>query len=189
MIKKNSLFFIIILLIFYSLLFIYENKNVHKLAPLHYNKRVIPVPDNTFYAGLILGTHKRFLQQHEASCGPASLRYLLSTSEIHVSEKELLNKINISGKGSSFLSLVEVASDYGVKLKGVRTDLESLSSVPAVIHINNSHFVVYLRHSEHDKNVYIFDPEYGYVLIFYKDFKKIWKGYALINENQLDKIN
>lgn len=99
-----------------------------------------------------------FRQKQKNTCGPASLRYILSYYGIAVSEEELCQQMEIDEKGTSLLTMAKTLEDYGLKAEGLKVNFTALKELkkPLIAYINQDHYVVIYK-TEAD-SIFIYDP-------------------------------
>ncbi|MCK9224258.1 MAG: cysteine peptidase family C39 domain-containing protein [Candidatus Muirbacterium halophilum] len=178
---KRLIFVIIFILsLLYVYLFYTENFKKNQLINHNFERFSFSPPVKTPYNGFIIRKMNQFRQSEDYTCGPATARYFLSLSGIHVNEKKLGEIMDTdSYKGTNLKSIQLALEKYGLFLKGVKGDI-SIFKNPCIIQMKYNHFVVFLKKSFYDDNFFIFDPEFGEVFLFKEDFLKLWSGYALI---------
>ena len=168
--------------IIYIILFYNENKKTADLPEFLSEINIVPAPQKVDYKGYLLGVPRNFMQKYDNTCAASALRFYLNMKKIRVSEEELAEKLEITSEGTSFASIVKVAKEYGINFTGLRTDIDTIRNRTAIIQLKFGHFAVYLQSGKYHRDAYIFDPAYGYVFIFERDLKKVWKGYALVED-------
>ncbi|SEQ97162.1 peptidase domain-containing ABC transporter [Neolewinella agarilytica] len=87
-------------------------------------------------------------QKNMRDCGIAALRMIASYHGVRVDEYRLRQLTRIDRVGTSFSSLRNAAAEYGMKAEGVLLrNLDDLDLIdedrPAILLVNNNHFVVY----------------------------------------------
>ncbi len=133
-----------------------------------------------------------FQQRDEMDCGLCCLVMISKYYGKQVSLDALKNTDEYTRDGVSLFGLREVASNIGFKARGVKLDFESLKSaanLPAVLHWDQTHFVVLPPQPFTKKNITIADPARGIVQISVRTFKESWiqivseqEGVALLLE-------
>ncbi|RBQ07841.1 peptidase domain-containing ABC transporter [Pedobacter miscanthi] len=138
-------------------------------------------------------------------CGPACLKMIAKYYGKFYSLQYLRDKCGITKEGVSFLDMSHAAESIGLRtlsLKCTINDILFKIPLPAIVHWNNSHFVVVYKVSapfkpiqegkEPDGAIYISDPAKGYVKYTYKEFATKWlkrgreKGVLMAIEPQAD---
>ncbi|WP_241244256.1 cysteine peptidase family C39 domain-containing protein, partial [Marinitoga sp. 38H-ov] len=124
----------------------------------------------------ILNIEKEFLQSKEYTCGPAALRYLLFLYGYNISENTISLIAGAEQKGTTLFGLKKAAEIIGFEGVGLKGNFESLKITrkPVIAYINNNHYIVI--ENIKSNNIYAFDPQIGYVKVYYSDFLKAWKG-------------
>ncbi len=120
------------------------------------------------------------LQSHNNDCGPAALKMIFNYFQIPVSLEEI-SEIVLTEKGSTMLSLKEMAELKGLKAEGWRYAFKDLEKIklPAIAFINNNHFVVISEVTEGEK-ITVLDPAIGKLEYPSWRFQKLWRGETLI---------
>jgi hypothetical protein len=120
------------------------------------------------------------LQSRDNSCGLAALAYLMSYLGMPTREGELLPVARLGVDGISMADLAVVARQRGLLAWGELQNFDALRETPkpVIAHIRDDHYVVVL--SVGRLGVDCFDPSQGYVRIPEVDFRKVWRGYALV---------
>ena len=151
----------------------------------------IPITNTDSYTNIIksllfpASKHKdtlsaEYLQQHNNTCGPAALSYLLSFYGLDVNENEISKHINLTHKGASMLELKRAASIYGFQAKGYEGNFSWLlqQKLPLIAYINDNHYVVINKIV--DDNLFLFDPGKGHIMTKRNSFEKVWRGHSLV---------
>ncbi|WP_047265648.1 cysteine peptidase family C39 domain-containing protein, partial [Marinitoga sp. 1155] len=79
-------------------------------------------------------------------------------------------------KGTTLSGLKKAVERIGFEGIGLKGDFESLKNIrkPVIAYINNNHYIVI--ENIKNNNIYAFDPQIGYIKVYYFDFLKIWSG-------------
>lgn len=122
------------------------------------------------------------LQESNTDCGFTCLKIVLCK---YYSDQNYLFLKNNNKNNQSFLELKNIANKYDLNLEGVYfEDVNLLYKHPfSIIHLlqnKKNHFVIFI--SKKRKNVKIFDPVLGLRIISEIDFKRVFKGNALISK-------
>lgn len=148
-------------------------------------------------------------QMDMMDCGPACLKMLAKYYGKFYSLQYLRDKCGITKEGVSFLDLSHAGESIGLRtlsLKCTIADLLYKIPLPAIVHWNNSHFVVVYKvkaeslkqkdQSEGGKpskgSIYVSDPAKGYVKYNTDEFAEKWlkdreeKGVLMAIEPQAD---
>jgi ATP-binding cassette, subfamily B, bacterial len=124
-----------------------------------------------------------FIRQMEyADCGAACLAMVLSYFGKRVDLRELRDMTGASRDGVTALSVVNVARAYGLRVRGVRADLDDLRYLPrgSILHWEFSHFVVFERTTR--KGIRVVDPARGRRVVSMADLRHAYTGVAIICE-------
>jgi ATP-binding cassette subfamily B protein len=142
-------------------------------------------------------------------CGPACLKMIAKYYGKFYSLQHLRDKCGITKEGISFLDLSHAAEEIGFRTLSLKSTLDDLLLKipwPAIVHWNNSHFVVvYKVKAERLKRkgksngskiasgkIYVSDPAKGYVKYTSEEFLSNWikqgtdKGVLMVIEPQAD---
>ncbi|WP_119969171.1 cysteine peptidase family C39 domain-containing protein [Shewanella japonica] len=119
-------------------------------------------------------------QGEPAECGLACLSMLSIHVNKYVSLSELRNYIQPSVFGVSLLDLIKVSDNIGIKLKAVEFSVDDIRhiSVPAILHLNQGHFVILTK--VNNNCVEILNPALGKQVIDIRQLLPLMSGYALI---------
>jgi len=134
----------------------------------------------SFKGAKYLGEDGVVLQKHGNDCGPAALKMIFDYFEIPVALEEISGKV-LGKKGSSMLSLKQMAELKGLKAEGWRFAFKDLKKMklPAIVFASGDHFVVISKITE-DGKITILDPAIGKLKYSSRGFQRIWKGETLI---------
>jgi len=139
---------------------------------------------------------KTFPTDHQLDlmdCGPSCLKIITKYYGKYYSLQYLRDKCGITREGVSFLDLSHAAEGIGLRTVSVKAtvyDLQNVIPLPAIIHWNNSHFIVVYKLTK--KKVYVSDPNKGLVSYLIVDFENSWydsgsvKGSVMVLEPQAD---
>ena len=134
--------------------------------------------------------HRRaipFVAQAEmADCGAAALAMALGYHGRHVSLAEMHDATGTGRDGTNALQIAEAAASYGLRARGVATELDDLRVLPrgTVLHWGEAHFVVLDSTSRH--GVTIVDPMAGRYRIAWKAVDDLYSGVAILLEPTTD---
>lgn len=119
-------------------------------------------------------------------CGPACLKMLAKHYGKYYSLQYLREKCGITKEGVSFLDLSYAAEEIGFRTLSVKSTIEELlyhMPLPAVVHWNDSHFIVIYKIKLHKVKtaeqgnrgtIYVSDPAKGYAKYTEKEFAAKW---------------
>jgi predicted double-glycine peptidase len=134
------------------------------------------------------------MQQHDYSCGAASLATLMKYYfDDDISEKVLLNYIKqlfskqeyarIEKDGLSFLELEKISRAKGYQSASVRLKLAALRQLsgPVIVYIETKHYrhFAVLRGIKEDR-VFLADPSRGNIRLPIEEFVDAWKGETFV---------
>lgn len=121
-------------------------------------------------------------QMAVADCGAAALAMVLGYHGKTVSIGELRSHLGVGRGGASVASLVRTGRSFGLRGRGVRLEIEDLSSLPcgAILYWQFRHFVVLERSGQ--AKVDLVDPATGRRSVPMKEFRKAFTGIALVFE-------
>lgn len=124
-----------------------------------------------------------FVAQAEmADCGAAALAMALGYHGRHVSLAEMHEATGTGRDGIDALRLAEAASSYGLRARGVATELDDLRRLPrgTVLHWGDAHFVV--LDSTSRRGVTIVDPAAGRYRLTWAAVNDLYSGVAVMLE-------
>src|SRR5262245_38544757 len=124
-----------------------------------------------------------FIQQLSATeCGAACLAMVLASYGKHVPLSDVRDMAGTQRDGVSARTLLQVARYYGLRGRGVRVELESLSYLAkgTILHWEFAHFVVFERWRK--DGVEIVDPACGRRWVPMEQFSRSFTGVALTFE-------
>ena len=124
-----------------------------------------------------------FIRQMEyADCGAACLAMVLGYFGKRVDLRELRDMTGAGRDGVSALSVVTAARTYGLRVRGVRADLDDLRYLPrgSILHWEFSHFVVFERTTR--KGIRVIDPARGRRVVSMADLRHAYTGVAILCE-------
>lgn len=124
-----------------------------------------------------------FIAQAEtADCGAAALAMALAFHGRHVSLAEMHEATGTGRDGIDALRLAEAATSYGLRARGVATELEDLKVLPkgTVLHWGEAHFVVLEATSR--RGVTIVDPAAGRYRLTWQAANDNYSGVAIMLE-------
>ncbi|RQO73767.1 ABC transporter ATP-binding protein [Pedobacter sp. KBW01] len=124
------------------------------------------------------------MQLDMMDCGPACLKMIAKHYGKFYSLQYLRDKCGVSKEGVSFLDLSHAAEEIGLRSLSLKCTIDDLLlrlSLPAILHWDNSHFVVvYKVNAQRSKEkgitgyIYVADPAKGYIKYNSEDFIKKW---------------
>ena len=124
-----------------------------------------------------------FIRQMEyADCGAACLAMVLGYFGKRVDLRELRDMTGAGRDGVTALSVVNAARAYGLRVRGVRADLDDLRYLPrgSILHWEFSHFVVFERTTR--KGIRVVDPARGRRVVSMDDLRHAYTGVAILCE-------
>lgn len=124
-------------------------------------------------------------QMDMMDCGPACLKMIAKHYGKYYSLQYLRDKCGITREGVSFLDVSHAAESIGLRsisLKCTIDDLIVKMPLPAIVHWNNSHFIVVYKTTPRTRKIYVSDPAKGYICYTKEEFAKKW-----IKKDQKDK--
>jgi ATP-binding cassette subfamily B protein len=129
-----------------------------------------------------------YTQTDAMDCGPTCLRIIARYYGKHYNVQTLRERCYITREGVSMLGISHAAESIGFRSKGVKVSFESLhkdAPLPAIVHWNQSHFVVVYKITGKNGNdlVYISDPASGLVKIPKEEFLRCWASTVEDGEN------
>ena len=121
-------------------------------------------------------------QAEMADCGAAALAMALGYHGRHVSLAEMHEATGTGRDGVDALRLAEAASSYGLRARGVATELDDLRVLPCgtVLHWGAAHFVV--LDSASRRGVTVVDPAAGRYRIGWQAVDDLYRGVAIMME-------
>jgi len=121
-------------------------------------------------------------QAEMADCGAAALAMALGYHGRHVSLAEMHEATGTGRDGVDALRLAEAASSYGLRARGVATELDDLRVLPrgTVLHWGAAHFVV--LDSASRRGVTVVDPAAGRYRIGWQAVDDLYSGVAIMLE-------
>ena len=121
-------------------------------------------------------------QAEMADCGAAALAMALGYHGRHVSLTEMHDATGTGRDGVDALRLAEAASSYGLRARGVATELDDLRVLPrgTVLHWGAAHFVV--LDSASRRGVTVVDPAAGRYRIPWQAVDDLYSGVAIMLE-------
>jgi ABC-type bacteriocin/lantibiotic exporter with double-glycine peptidase domain len=121
-------------------------------------------------------------QAEMADCGAAAMCMALAYHGRHVSLSEMHEATGTGRDGVNALRLAEAATSYGLRARGVATELDDLRALPrgTVLHWGAAHFVV--LDSTSRRGVTIVDPAAGSYRVSWKTVSDLYSGVAIMLE-------
>lgn len=118
-------------------------------------------------------------QMEATECGAASLAMVLSYFGRHIPLEQMRIETGVSRDGCNAGNIVLAAQKFGLEAHGYRKDLDALFTmpVPAIIHWNFNHFVVWEGRKGDD--CYINDPAMGRRKLTMQDMDDCFTGIIL----------
>ena len=116
-------------------------------------------------------------QMDMMDCGPACLKMIAKFYGKYYSLQSLRDLCGITREGISFVDLAHASERIGLKSLSLKCTLEDLIEripLPAIVHWNNSHFVVVYKTSARSGKVFVADPAKGHVTYSTEEFAKKW---------------
>lgn len=121
-------------------------------------------------------------QTNTTECGAACLAMILSYYGRRISVMECRDRLGVGRDGVSARMIVQLARDYGLRVKSFSVDVAQLAHIPlpAVAHWNFNHFVVITSWTP--KRVDIVDPAVGARRLTAEEFSRSFTGVVLTFE-------
>ncbi|MGZ8714713.1 MAG: peptidase domain-containing ABC transporter, partial [Mycobacterium sp.] len=121
-------------------------------------------------------------QAEMADCGAAAMCMALAYHGRHVSLSEMHEATGTGRDGVDALRLAEAATAYGLRARGVATELDDLRVLPrgTVLHWGAAHFVV--LDSASRRGVIIVDPAAGSYRVSWQAVSALYSGVAIMLE-------
>ncbi|MGO4445500.1 peptidase domain-containing ABC transporter [Mycobacterium sp. 2YAF39] len=121
-------------------------------------------------------------QAEMADCGAAAMCMALAYHGRHVSLAEMHEATGTGRDGVDALRLAEAATSYGLRARGVATELDDLHALPrgTVLHWGAAHFVV--LDSTSRRGVTIVDPAAGKYQVSWQAVSDLYSGVAIMLE-------
>ena len=118
-----------------------------------------------------LGTKGVTMQTMSNNCGPASLKMIFDHFGIRSTLSGIDRHVGLTAKGSSMLSLKEMAETRGLGAEGWTYTLADFvkAPMPAIVFVHGDHFVVADSVTK-DGNVILSDPSLGRIEMSLTDF-------------------
>ena len=117
-----------------------------------------------------------FYQQHDSlDCGLACLRMVCASYGKRYTSQQLRSKSLTTRRGLLLSELSEAAEGVGLRTMMARVNPERLINevpLPAVVHWNESHYVV-VYHTSKD-SIWVADPSFGKLKYSHKEFERHW---------------
>jgi ATP-binding cassette, subfamily B, bacterial len=117
-----------------------------------------------------------------ADCGAAALAMALAYHGRHVTLAEMHTATGTGRDGTDALRLAEAATTYGLRARGVATELDDLRVMPrgSVLHWGQAHFVV--LESASRRGVTVVDPAAGRYRVAWQAVNDLYSGVAIMLE-------
>jgi len=139
-------------------------QDIRQLPDMTFNGRRYSPPDRTPYNGFILSSPSGLLSK-PGNDDKGAIEYYLKASGRH------------DALGSYSLESDSLLINRKYRLTAKEVDYYSLDNKEVVlIMFKDKSLKIFLKLSNYNDNVYIFDPIYGYVFLFEGDFLKNWTG-------------
>jgi ATP-binding cassette, subfamily B, bacterial len=123
-----------------------------------------------------------YSHEQAKDCGPACLRMIAEYYGKQISSHKLYLISRLSKDGTSLLGLAEASETIGFHAVGALFSFKELIKevkLPAVLHVNQNHFVVILPKSN-SKIIRIADPVKGMYTLSYNEFIQLWHSFYII---------
>lgn len=119
------------------------------------------------------------LQTEAAECGLASLTMVCQYYGLQIDLFNLRRKFELSIRGATLGSLVDIASSLKLKTRPLSLDLDELSALktPCILHWDMNHFVVLV--SVRGGRIVIHDPAFGRRVLGMQELSQHFTGIAL----------
>jgi ABC-type bacteriocin/lantibiotic exporter with double-glycine peptidase domain len=117
-----------------------------------------------------------------ADCGAAALAMALAYHGRHVPLADMHTATGTGRDGTDALRLAEAATTYGLRARGVATELDDLGVLPrgTVLHWGEAHFVV--LDSTSRRGVTVVDPAAGRYRVSWQAVNDLYSGVAILLE-------
>jgi ABC-type bacteriocin/lantibiotic exporter with double-glycine peptidase domain len=117
-----------------------------------------------------------------ADCGAAALAMALAYHGKHVPLAELHGATGTGRDGTDALRIAEAATTYGLRARGVATELDDLRVLPrgTILHWGEAHFVV--LESTWRRGVTVVDPAAGRYRVSWQAVNDLYSGVAIMLE-------
>jgi ABC-type bacteriocin/lantibiotic exporter with double-glycine peptidase domain len=119
-----------------------------------------------------------------ADCGAACLAMVLGWHGLEVRLEEVRQRMGVTLYGAHAAALLQAASAYGLRGRGVRIDeVEALDQLPrgSILHWRFNHFVVYDR-ADGKGGAWVADPAWGRRRVSRQELDRSFTGVALLFE-------
>jgi ATP-binding cassette subfamily B protein len=116
-------------------------------------------------------------QMDMMDCGPACLKMIAKHYGKYYSLQYMRDKCGITREGVSFLDLSHAAENIGLRslaLKCTIDDLIEKISLPAIVHWDNSHYIIVYNTNARKGSISVSDPAKGLIKYNKKEFEKKW---------------
>jgi len=135
--------------------------------------------------GEFLGMEGVLFQRSTMDCGPAALKMVLDHFGIQSSLDELSSLSHQTTRGTSMLTLKEIAESKGLRVEGWHFAFNDFQTapLPALVWVHRGHFMV-VTHISADGRVDALDPSLGRLRYSRSNFQKIWDGDTLVFKPQ-----
>ena len=128
---------------------------------------------------------KLVLQHDYFDCGAACVSMISSYYGLYRPLQFFRKIVGTTKNGTTVFNMTEGIQKIGCNAEALMGDFSDLLKAkkdgeitfPCIIHLKNNHFVVLSSLS--DKNVTIYDPQYGKYKLTIEDFKQKWSGYLI----------
>lgn len=172
--KRMKIIIILILILSFPIIGIFSIRQLIE-HPDYWKKTA------AFFKGArYLGEEGVTFQEHSNDCGPAALKMVFDYFEVPATLEGTSEKF-LDKKGTSMLSIKEMAELKGLKAEGWRYAFKDLKRIklPAIVFVNGNHYVVISEITENG-NIIVLDPAIGKLKYSPRAFRRIWKGEVLI---------
>ena len=121
-------------------------------------------------------------QMQEADCAAACVAMVLALHGRPVPLSVLQRELGIGRDGASAAAILQTASRFGMRGRGVRIELDELRALPqgAILHWRFRHFVVFERADA--RRVVLVDPAAGRRAMSWDQVSRYFTGVALVLE-------
>lgn len=137
---------------------------------------------------------KGVYQHNTKDCGVACLLTIIKYYKGNNTFENIRYLTKCDNNGVLAINIIEASKKLGFNARGLKCNIEDINNIvlPAIAHItiNKGYYHYIVIEKIDNKNIYIFDPAYGYKTYKYEDFKKIWNNIIieLIPFRKLDKL-
>lgn len=132
-----------------------------------------------------LGTSGVVMQTQTNNCGPATLKMIFDHYGISSTIESMDSNAELTAKGTSMLTLKEMAEKRGLGAEGWRYTINDFmhAATPSIVFLHDDHFAV-ADSVTSDGYIILSDPALGRIKMSAHNFQKIWNGETLVFEGK-----